>query len=92
MVNIGSTATGAKVLGVKADAAKLSLTSPACTEINEKIAISRRVDKVSSSVFRLGTSLTEAKALASDWMGQYCGVGFHSILYVIQTSKLIISL
>lgn len=47
MVNIGSTATGAKVLGVKADAAKLLLTSPACTEINEKIAISRRVDKVS---------------------------------------------
>ncbi|KAJ5907424.1 hypothetical protein N7495_000106 [Penicillium taxi] len=45
MVNIGSTATGAKVLGVKADAAKLSLTSPACTEIGEKIAISRRIDK-----------------------------------------------
>ncbi|PIG88313.1 translation initiation factor EF-2 gamma subunit [Aspergillus arachidicola] len=45
MVNIGSTATGAKVMGVKADAAKLSLTSPACTEIGEKIAISRRIDK-----------------------------------------------
>jgi hypothetical protein len=45
MVNIGSTATGAKVLGVKADAAKLSLTSPACTEIGEKIAISRRIEK-----------------------------------------------
>ncbi|THC99881.1 hypothetical protein EYZ11_000693 [Aspergillus tanneri] len=45
MVNIGSTATGAKVLGVKADAAKLSLTSPACTEVGEKIAISRRIDK-----------------------------------------------
>ncbi|KAJ5542494.1 hypothetical protein N7535_004916 [Penicillium sp. DV-2018c] len=45
MVNIGSTATGAKVLGVKADAAKLSLTSPACTEVGEKIAISRRIEK-----------------------------------------------
>ena len=45
MVNIGSTATGAKVMGVKADAAKLSLTSPACTEIGEKIALSRRIEK-----------------------------------------------
>ena len=45
MVNIGSSATGAKVMGVKADAAKLSLTSPACTEIGEKIALSRRIDK-----------------------------------------------
>ncbi|KAJ5764259.1 hypothetical protein N7533_002940 [Penicillium manginii] len=45
MVNIGSTATGAKVVNVKADAAKLSLTSPACTEVGEKIAISRRIDK-----------------------------------------------
>lgn len=45
MVNIGSTATGAKVMGVKADAAKLSLTSPACTEIGEKIALSRRIDR-----------------------------------------------
>ena len=45
MVNIGSTATGAKVMNVKADAAKLSLTSPACTEIGEKIALSRRIDK-----------------------------------------------
>ncbi|KAI9683352.1 MAG: eukaryotic translation initiation factor 2 subunit gamma [Trizodia sp. TS-e1964] len=45
MVNIGSTATGAKVIGVKADAAKLSLTSPACTAISEKVALSRRIDK-----------------------------------------------
>ncbi|KAI9863243.1 MAG: hypothetical protein M1824_000443 [Vezdaea acicularis] len=45
MVNIGSTSTGCKVMGVKADAAKLSLTSPACTEIGEKIALSRRIDK-----------------------------------------------
>ncbi|CRG87990.1 Eukaryotic translation initiation factor 2 subunit gamma [Talaromyces islandicus] len=45
MVNIGSTATGAKVVGVKADAAKLVLTNPACTNIGEKIAISRRIEK-----------------------------------------------
>ncbi|KAI9670381.1 MAG: eukaryotic translation initiation factor 2 subunit gamma [Caeruleum heppii] len=45
MVNIGSTATGAKVMGVRADAAKLSLTSPACTEIGAKVALSRRIEK-----------------------------------------------
>jgi translation initiation factor 2 subunit 3 len=45
MVNIGSTATGAKVTAVKADAARLSLTSPACTEIGEKVALSRRIEK-----------------------------------------------
>lgn len=45
MVNIGSTATGAKVIAVKADAARLSLTSPACTEIGEKVALSRRIEK-----------------------------------------------
>jgi translation initiation factor 2 subunit 3 len=45
MVNIGSTATGAKVVAVKADAAKLVLTSPACTNIGEKVALSRRIEK-----------------------------------------------
>ena len=45
MVNIGSTATGAKVMGVKADAAKLTLTTPACTAVGEKIALSRRIEK-----------------------------------------------
>ncbi|KAF2842840.1 eukaryotic translation initiation factor 2 subunit 3 [Patellaria atrata CBS 101060] len=45
MVNIGSTATGAKVIAVKADAARLSLTGPACTEVGEKIALSRRIEK-----------------------------------------------
>lgn len=45
MVNIGSTATGAKVIAVKADVAKLQLTSPACTQDGEKIALSRRIDK-----------------------------------------------
>ncbi|KAI7134885.1 Eukaryotic translation initiation factor 2 subunit, partial [Hortaea werneckii] len=45
MVNIGSTATGAKVVAVKADVAKLQLTSPACTEVGEKVALSRRIEK-----------------------------------------------
>lgn len=45
MVNIGSTATGGKVLAVKGDLAKIGLTQPVCTEEGEKIALSRRVDK-----------------------------------------------
>ncbi|KAK8027122.1 translation initiation factor eIF-2 gamma chain [Apiospora marii] len=45
MVNIGSTSTGAKVAAIKQDAAKLSLTSPACTNLGEKIALSRRIEK-----------------------------------------------
>lgn len=45
MVNIGSTSTGAKVVAIKQDAAKLSLTSPACTNLGEKIALSRRIEK-----------------------------------------------
>lgn len=45
MVNIGSNAIGCRVLAVKADMARLQLANPACTEINEKIALSRRIDK-----------------------------------------------
>lgn len=45
MVNIGSTSTGAKVMAIKADVARLSLTSPACTEIGEKVALSRRIER-----------------------------------------------
>ena len=45
MVNIGSTSTGAKVAAIRQDAAKLSLTSPACTNLGEKIALSRRIEK-----------------------------------------------
>lgn len=45
MVNIGSTATGGKVVAVKGELAKISLTQPVCTVENEKIALSRRVDK-----------------------------------------------
>mmetsp|Transcript_18961 Transcript_18961/g.32637 ORF Transcript_18961/g.32637 Transcript_18961/m.32637 type:complete len:470 (-) Transcript_18961:294-1703(-) len=45
MVNIGSTSTGGKVSALKADLAKLQLTSPVCTSVGEKIALSRRVEK-----------------------------------------------
>lgn len=48
MVNIGSTATGGKVTKVgdgEIPVARISLTQPVCTEVGEKIALSRRVDK-----------------------------------------------
>lgn len=45
MVNIGSTSTGGRVMSVKGDLARILLTSPACTEIGEKVALSRRIDK-----------------------------------------------
>lgn len=45
MVNIGSLSTGGRVQAVKADLAKIGLTNPVCTEIGEKIALSRRVEK-----------------------------------------------
>ncbi len=36
---------GLQVLAVKADLAKIQLTQPVCTQEEEKIALSRRVDK-----------------------------------------------
>lgn len=45
MVNIGSLSTGGRVMAVKADLAKITLTQPVCTEEGEKIALSRRIDK-----------------------------------------------
>ncbi|PQP95003.1 hypothetical protein Pyn_09238 [Prunus yedoensis var. nudiflora] len=45
MLNIGSMSTGAKVIAVRNDLAKLQLTSPVCTSRGEKIALSRRVEK-----------------------------------------------
>ncbi|KAA8580508.1 hypothetical protein FQN60_013466, partial [Etheostoma spectabile] len=44
MVNIGSLSTGGRVSAVKADLAKIVLTNPVCTEVGEKIALSRRSD------------------------------------------------
>lgn len=45
MLNIGSMCTGARVAAVKNDLAKLVLTSPVCTKEEEKVALSRRVEK-----------------------------------------------
>ncbi|KAJ1302397.1 hypothetical protein OPQ81_002715 [Rhizoctonia solani] len=45
MVNIGSTSTGGRVMSTKGDLVKILLTSPACTEVGEKVALSRRIDK-----------------------------------------------
>jgi translation initiation factor 2 subunit 3 len=45
MVNIGARATGGKVVAVRQDAAKLSLTTPVCANIGDKIALSRRIEK-----------------------------------------------
>lgn len=45
LINIGSTSTGGRVMSVRADLAKILLTQPACTEIGEKVALSRRIEK-----------------------------------------------
>lgn len=45
MMNIGSTSTGGKVSAVKRDLAKFQLSTPVCTSVGEKIALSRRIDK-----------------------------------------------
>lgn len=45
MINIGSTCTGGRVEAVTQDQAQITLTSPACTDIGEKIALSRRIEK-----------------------------------------------
>lgn len=45
MVNIGSLSSGGRVLAVKVDLAKIGLTNPVCTEVGEKIALSRKVEK-----------------------------------------------
>lgn len=45
MVNIGSLSSGGRVIAVKADLAKISLQNPVCTEVGEKIALSRKIEK-----------------------------------------------
>merc|ERR1711870_211654 len=46
MVNIGSTAAGGRVLGIKEnDSAKITLINPVCTQIDDKVALSRRIEK-----------------------------------------------
>ena len=66
MVNIGSTSTGARILQVKGDLAKVVLTSPVCTSEGEKLALSRRVDKhwrlIGWGRIRKGTRIVAAEA------------------------------
>jgi len=46
MVNIGSTAAGGRILGIKEnDLAKVTLTNPVCTQEGDKVALSRRIEK-----------------------------------------------
>jgi len=47
MVNIGSTAAGGRVEGIKdeKEQAKLSLTAPVCCQEKDKVALSRRIEK-----------------------------------------------
>ncbi|CAF4320252.1 unnamed protein product, partial [Adineta steineri] len=43
MVNIGSLCTGGRVVDVQGELAKIQLTNPVCTQVSEKVALSRRV-------------------------------------------------
>merc|ERR1719488_147468 len=46
MVNIGSTAAGGRIVGIKEnDLAKVVLTNPVCTQEGDKVALSRRIEK-----------------------------------------------
>jgi translation initiation factor 2 subunit 3 len=51
MVNIGSTASGGRITGIKVgesgegDLAKVVLTTPVCTSEGDKVALSRRIEK-----------------------------------------------
>lgn len=47
------------MLSVKADLAKIQLTSPACTEIGEKVALSRRIEKHWRLVGKFHSDLSE---------------------------------
>ena len=65
MVNIGSTSTGARILQVKGDLAKVVLTSPVCTQEGEKLALSRRVEKhwrlIGWGKIRKGTRIVQSE-------------------------------
>ncbi len=45
MININSMSTGGKVVGIKNDLAKISLTNPICADVGDKVALSRRINK-----------------------------------------------
>eukprot|EP00747_Dinoflagellata_sp_TGD_P014183 gnl/TRDRNA2_/TRDRNA2_123233_c0_seq2.p1 gnl/TRDRNA2_/TRDRNA2_123233_c0~~gnl/TRDRNA2_/TRDRNA2_123233_c0_seq2.p1 ORF type:complete len:464 (-),score=105.19 gnl/TRDRNA2_/TRDRNA2_123233_c0_seq2:140-1531(-) len=66
MVNIGSTAAGGRVLGIKEnDLAKVTLTNPVCTQSGDKVALSRRIEKhwrlIGWGQIMKGTTITPAK-------------------------------
>ncbi|KAK4688933.1 translation initiation factor 2 subunit 3, partial [Tremellales sp. Uapishka_1] len=44
-VNIGASQTGGRIINVKGADVTIALTTPACSEKGEKIALSRRIDK-----------------------------------------------
>lgn len=67
LINIGSTSTGGRVLSVKGDLAKIQLTSPACTEVGEKVALSRRIEKhwrLVGEFFRIHQNMTNRRLIA----------------------------
>lgn len=68
MVNIGSTSTGARVISVKGDLAKVALTAPVCSSEGEKLALSRRVDKhwrlIGWGMIRKGRTINETEGEA----------------------------
>ena len=71
MVNIGSTSTGGKVLATKGDLCMLALIMPSCTDIGEKVALSRRIDKhwrlVGAFAFRFRHLIRKANNLVTGW-------------------------
>lgn len=44
-VNIGASQTGGRIVALKGGDVTIQLTTPACTEKGEKIALSRRIDR-----------------------------------------------
>ena len=44
-INIGTTSTSGEVVGIKNDLIQIYLSHPVCTEMKEKVAISRQIDK-----------------------------------------------
>lgn len=44
LLNIGSSSSGGRVIGVKKDLAKIQLMKPVCADIGDKIALSRRIN------------------------------------------------
>ena len=71
MVNIGSLSTGGRVIAVKADLAKIALTTPVCTEVLEKIALSRRciLEIINNRELIVNLHFQDRQALEVDRLG-----------------------